>query len=103
VLKSLVWKPWAQRRAQFLVSMVGHAPYHAAPIVSGSAVFIVDIRYNSLSNPGLLEVVVLPTSRILFTLDSESFRGTMIGCTVLSNLTTHRRWIGVSSKGKRML
>ena len=83
--------------------MTGHAPCHAAPIFSGSAVFSVDIRSNLLSSPCLLEVAVLPTSRNLFNLDSESFGGTMIGCTVLSNLTMCRRWIGVSTTGEDML
>ena len=83
--------------------MAGHAPYHAAPIVSGSAVFSVDIRFNSLSIPGLTEVAVLPTSRNLCTLVSEGLKGIMIGCTMLSILTMCRRWNGVSTAGERML
>jgi len=97
------WKPWAQRRAQFLVRMAGHAPCHAAPFVSGSAVFSVYIRSTSLSSPCLFEVAVLPTSRTLFTLDSESFRGTMIGSIMLSNLPMCGRWNGVSTTGEGML
>jgi len=83
--------------------MAGHAQCHAAPIVSGSAVFSVDIRFNSLSIPSLLEVAVLPTSRNLCTLVSESLTGTVIDSTMLSNLTMFRRWNGVGIRGEHML
>jgi hypothetical protein len=48
-------------------------------------------------------VAVLPTSRNLCSPVSDNLMGTMIGCTVVSNLTICGRWNGVSTTCERVI